>query len=45
MRGNTFDAIKYINTFRVLMIFFSLKSAEKGFQNDAKIIKIRDVLI
>ena len=43
--GNTFDAINYINTFRILMILVPLESAFSPLLNDTKIIKIRETLI
>ena len=41
MRENTFDVIKYINTYRILMILVPLESEQKALSNDTKIIKIR----
>ena len=45
MRGNTFDATKYINTHRIFTILVPLESGHKALSDGAKIIKIRWVLI
>ncbi len=45
MRGNTFDAINYINMYRILMILASFEGAFKALFHGIKVIKIRYISV